>query len=94
MTTIKFDRNCAGWTNEDYRNQCFLNLQTLYISEILKSRGYLYLNNIYEILGVQWDPNWNNICFLAEFGELYYEIERDEENEEYLIKIHQFKIHQ
>lgn len=89
VATIKFDRNCVAWTNEDYRNQCYLNLQTQYISEILKNRAYLYLSSIYEILGVKWNPEWKNICYLAEFGELYYEIERDEETESYLIKIYQ-----
>ena len=89
VATIKFDRDCVGWTDKDYINQHYLNLQTQYISELTKARGYLYLNSIYECLGAKWNPEWKNICLLAEFGELTYEIERDEETESYLIKIYQ-----
>jgi hypothetical protein len=89
VATIKFDQNCDTWTNEDYRNQFLLNTHTQYISEILRFRGYLYLNTIYECIGAKWNPEWKNICLLAELGELTYEIERDEKNEEYLIKIYQ-----
>lgn len=89
MTTIKFNRNCVGWTKDDATNQYYLDIQLQYFNELLKARQYLYLNSIYETIGAAWNPDWKNICYLAEFGELYYEIERNEENEEYLIKIFQ-----
>ena len=89
VATIKFDRNCVPWSYVDANNQFFIDRTLKYINEILKVRAYLYLNSIYEILGAKWNPEWKNICLLAEFGELYYEIERNEENEEYTIKIYQ-----
>jgi hypothetical protein len=89
MVTITFDRNCSSWRNEDYVNQFVLDKQLQYINEVLEVRRYLYLSSIYEQLGAKWNPEWKNICYLAEFGELYYEIERDEENESYLVKIYQ-----
>jgi hypothetical protein len=89
MTTIKFDRNSVSWRDNDAVNQYYLDTQLQFFNTLLEARSYLYLSSIYEILGVKWNPDWKNICFLAEFGELYYEIERNEENEEYLIKIYQ-----
>ena len=89
MITINFDRNCVAWTNNDTANQYYLDLQLQYINEVLEARRYLYISSIYEQLGAAWNPEWKNICYLAEFGKLYYEIERDEENESYLIKIYQ-----
>ena len=89
MSTITFDRNCEGWSNKDYINQYFLDTQLQYTNELLEVRRYLYLSSIYEQLGAKWNPEWKNNCYLAEFGKLYYEIERDEENESYLIKIYQ-----
>lgn len=89
MSTITFDRNCVNWSNKHYINQYFLDKQLQYINELLEVRRYLYLSSIYEQIGAAWNPEWKNICYLAEFGKLYYEIERDEENESYLIKIYQ-----
>lgn len=89
MTTIKFDRDCVGWSNNDVGNQYYLDLQLRYFNEVLEYRRYLYLSSIYEHIGAKWNPDWKNICYLAEFGKLYYEIERDEKTESYLIKIYQ-----
>lgn len=89
VATIKFDRSCDLWTNHDESNQFWLKTNTQYISELLGVRGYLYLNTIYECIGAKWNPEWKNVCLLAEFGELTYEIERNEKNEEYTIKIYQ-----
>ena len=89
MSTIKFDRNCVVWSNNDAANQYFIDKQLQYINEILEVRRYLYLSSIYEQLGAAWNPEQKNICYLAEFGKLYYEIARDEEKESYLIKIYQ-----
>ena len=89
MSTIKFDHSCVGWSNNNAANQYFLDKQLQYINEILEARRYLYLSSIYEQLGAEWNPEWKNICYLAEFGKLYYEIEYDKTNESYLIKIYQ-----
>lgn len=89
MSTIKFDRNCVNWSDKDYINQYFLDKQLQYINELLEVRRYLYISSIYEQLGAAWNPEWMNICYLAEFGKLCYEIERDEESKSYLIKIYQ-----
>jgi hypothetical protein len=33
------------------------------MQDVLKSRGYIYLNQIYEILGIAWDPKQDNHCY-------------------------------
>lgn len=57
---------CAG-TRIDY-NRMFIAQQELYFNDLLKIRGYIYLNTIYEALGVKWDPDWENCCLLYKPG--------------------------
>ena len=33
-----------------------------YLNELLTHRGYLYLNQVYEELGVKWDVEKTNLC--------------------------------
>ena len=60
--TIYFDKNCAYWSNDNKMNELFLNCQTDYIRDLVKHRGYIYLNQIYEILGAKWEPRYENHC--------------------------------
>lgn len=32
-----------------------------YLHDLFEHRGYLYLNQVYETLGVEWNPDDNNI---------------------------------
>ena len=43
-------------------NQIFIQQQENYFNDVLKVRGYVYLNTIYEMLGIKWDPDWYNPC--------------------------------
>lgn len=45
-------------------NLMFIRQQEVYFNDILRVRGYIYLNTIYEMLGVKWDPEWENLCLL------------------------------
>lgn len=49
-------------TTDVEHNQMFIRLREDYFNDILKVRGYIYLNTIYEMLGVEWDPDWYNPC--------------------------------
>lgn len=60
--TIYFDKNCAYWSNDNKINECYLNYQTDYIRELVKHRGYVYWNQIFEILGAEWDTRMENHC--------------------------------
>ena len=60
--TVYFDKDCPNWSNNNEVNEIFLNLQTDYIRERVKQLGYIYWNQIYEMLGVEWDTRCENHC--------------------------------
>jgi hypothetical protein len=47
-----FDETCAGWQKDAASNKFFLLRQQDYLNEKLKMRGYLFLNEAYEALGI------------------------------------------
>jgi hypothetical protein len=74
MKTITFDLHSTYWSYNEESNQYYVNTQAEYFQEILMARGYIYLNQMYEILGVEWNPDWDNICYRATNGPLRIEI--------------------
>lgn len=51
--TICFDETCTGWVRDAERNKFFLLRQQDYANELLKSKGYLFLNDVYAMVGAQ-----------------------------------------
>lgn len=47
-----FDDGCNGWTKDPEFNLMFLKDQQRYANDLLKSRGYLFLNEVYNMLGI------------------------------------------
>lgn len=47
-----FDEYCAGWTKDPAYNLMFLRQQQNYANDKLKAQGYLFLNDVYEMLGI------------------------------------------
>ena len=47
-----FDDGCTGWTKDSEQNLCFLKCQQNYANERLQKKGYLFLNDVYEMLGI------------------------------------------
>lgn len=47
-----FDEGCAGWSKDPEQNLFFLKRQQDYANEVLKVKGYLFLNDVYEMLGI------------------------------------------
>ena len=47
-----FDASCANWNKDAEYNLLFLRQQQSYANDLLKSRGYLFLNEVYELLGI------------------------------------------
>ena len=47
-----FDEGCTGWTKDSEVNMMFLKQQEMYANDLLKERGYLYLNEVYDMLGL------------------------------------------
>ena len=78
---VIYDDGCTGWTKDPEDNKFFLIQQQRYANERLKRRGYLSLNEVYELLGfpstkagqvVGWlydckDPNYKGDNFV-DFG--------------------------
>lgn len=46
-----FDDSCIGWTKDPEYNLSFLKVQQNYCNDVLKSKGHLFLNEVYDILG-------------------------------------------
>ena len=49
-------------TSEIEENRVFVRMQENYINDLLRVRGYVYLEHIYTIFGVKWNPEWVNSC--------------------------------
>lgn len=47
-----FDESCAGWSKDPEFNLMFLRRQQDYANEKLRKRGYLFLNEVYAMLGM------------------------------------------
>lgn len=47
-----FDDGCIGWTKDPEYNLMFLKQQQRYANDLLKSKGYLFLNEVYDMLGI------------------------------------------
>lgn len=47
-----FDNGCTGWTKDAEMNKMFLRRQQDWANDRLKARGYLFLNEVYESLGI------------------------------------------
>ena len=47
-----YDDGCNGWTKDPEANLMFLRRQQDAANEILQSRGHLFLNDVYEMLGI------------------------------------------
>lgn len=47
-----FDDGCAGWEKNAEYNLMFLKQQQNYANDRLKTKGYLFLNEVYDMLGI------------------------------------------
>ena len=50
---VFFCEGCDGWTKSAEHNLYFLKCQQAYLNELLKSRGHVFLNELYDAIGVQ-----------------------------------------
>lgn len=87
MKTILFDEQCMGWDKNIDHNLMFLTTRADYIKEVLMQRGYIYLNQIYECLGAQWNPNLVNVCYRSTSGPIEFEFEPISDVKAILVKI-------
>jgi len=74
-TSFKFGRDTSYMADKNVEfNRAVVKEAEKRSNSLLKNRGYIYLNQIYELLGVKWDVEWENLCTLynpdkpTEFG--------------------------
>lgn len=47
-----FNKDCAGWSDNAEKNLFFLKRQQDFANELLEANGYLFLNEVYDMLGI------------------------------------------
>ena len=47
-----FNEKCLAWTKNPEQNLYYLHHQQVYANEMLRARGYLFLNEVYDMLGI------------------------------------------
>lgn len=47
-----FDDGCIGWTKDPEFNKLFLLEQQHYANDLLRQKGHLFLNEVYDMLGI------------------------------------------
>lgn len=62
--TLNFDKQSAAATKNREFNLAYIKRVELYINEVLERKGYVYLNTIYENLGFEWNPLWENTVYI------------------------------
>lgn len=74
-----FDKSCEGWEPESDYNLMFLRAQQSYANDLLKSRGHVFLNEVYDMLGIKrttagqivgwkYDPKNSDVDNFVDFG--------------------------
>ena len=59
-----FDESSETWTRDPEKNLVFLNNQRRNADDLLKMRGYLYLNEVYRMLGLSKIESFDNIGWI------------------------------
>ena len=62
IKTVEFGKESALWSTDRAYNMAFLKHMEVYMNDLIRYRGYIYLNQIYEMLGIGWDPKNENPC--------------------------------
>ena len=63
---VKFNKDTSTefYGKDDAFDMLFLRTREIYLNDLLRTQGYVYLNYIYETLGLCWNPKWENSCIL------------------------------
>jgi hypothetical protein len=87
VITFKFDQSSPEWYKHDEMNRVFLTQQVDYIRIRFITRGYIYLNTIYERFGVQWNPESENHCWIKGRDNFVIIFEESETEGEFIVAI-------
>lgn len=69
LATIKFNNECINWSENGMVNNAFVWNQINHMYDHIRCRGYMYLNEIYDLFGAGWDPHDSNDCLIYSEGE-------------------------
>lgn len=61
-----FDESCDEYVNDAYRNMSFLMGQQKHANRMLKRNGYLFLNDVYDMLGIPRCPQGQAVGWLRD----------------------------
>lgn len=61
---IAFDEACTCWENKEEVNRMVLRYLENCVQSLFFTNGYVYPNQIYEILGKKWDPQDDNTPYI------------------------------
>lgn len=86
MKTIIFDETSSAYRKGSPTNLWFLGMQTEYLKDKCFYRGQLYLNEVYDALGVARVPDEENVCYRESEGGVNFKI-KPRENDTYLVRI-------
>lgn len=89
MFTITFNQKTSAYASRNLNdNLTFLRIIETTTNDLFRIRGYSYINDIYEALGVKWNPEWDNLCRIYEEGsEIKFKIARQDESGEIVIDV-------
>lgn len=64
MLSFTFNSASAAYATKSREdNRFFISIGERNVNDVLKYRGYVYLNQIYEYFGVKWDTERENLCY-------------------------------
>ena len=91
MKTIIFSKD-TSWeynsSDQDY-NRYFLKDRLRSLERSFEVYGYLYLSKVYERLGIDWNPNDENVVFKKDDGPIRLEFYHNEVTNKYMVIIAQ-----
>lgn len=76
ITTIIFDKKSPYWSMNGRTNEAFIKNQINCMYDRIRYNGYIYFSDIYNLLGVEWNPYDNNVCLIHGRNEFACTIEQ------------------
>lgn len=67
LKIIEFDSTNPNWTNVRDHNYMLIKCHEHYVNDVIKHQGYIYLNQICELLGAGWNPHDENLCIINNY---------------------------
>lgn len=63
---LYFNESNRSWTERKNENIKIIRAMIVYLESLFNSKGYIYLNEIYETFGIDWDPKEKNLVWIRD----------------------------